>query len=168
MIIRMIHFIKLIWIWSNKFMYLFLFIDIVFYNIIIYRMNPKMKCIIIIIIVLLVLLYLNSNNDIAENFWSYNSYYKNYCPSCNWRNRRTCSKCLNCGFCLTAEGTGECVPGDSNGPYFRSDCVGWEYGDSYQYYPYANIYPVVSVKSANPYFQKQIRKPYRWVPKDNN
>lgn len=125
-----------------------------------------MKWVILIIIFLLALTYLGNNSNVMENFYS--SYYKNYCPSCNWRNRRTCSKCLNCGFCLTAEGTGECVPGDSNGPYFRNDCVAWEYGDQYQYYPYANLYPVVKVKSSNPYFQKQLKKPYEWVPTYGN
>lgn len=127
-------------------------------------MNNKAKLILLIVAFLFVLIFVNYNKGNLENFYTYNSFYKAYCPSCGWRNQRTCSKCLNCGFCRTAEGTGECVPGDSKGPYFRNDCVSWEYGDTYQYYPYANLYPVTQVKSANPYFQKQIKKPYEWVP----
>ena len=126
-----------------------------------------MNWIIVISIILVVLLYVNYNKN-TEPFYGYNSYYKNYCPSCGWRSRKSCSKCLNCGFCITAQGTGECVPGDSKGPYFRSDCAAWEYDSAYTYYPYANLYPVVKVKSANPYYQNQVNKPYRWVPRQND
>lgn len=125
------------------------------------------KIIVITIIILFILILLFSNrNETKEDFYTYNSYYKQYCPSCNWRSQRTCSKCLNCGFCVTKEGVGTCEPGDSRGPFFRNDCTTWEYGDVYQYYPYANLYPVVQVKSQNPYFQKQIKKPYEWIKTD--
>ncbi len=124
-------------------------------------MDPRIF--IAIIIIGFIIIYLVAKYGNMENFYTYNSYYKQYCPSCNWRSRRTCSKCLNCGYCETAQGVGECVPGDANGPFFRNDCVTWQYGDAYQYYPYANLYPVNLVKSSNPYFQKQLKKPYEWV-----
>lgn len=127
-----------------------------------------MKWIIVISIILVVLLYFNYGKGMEPFYTSFNSFYKNYCPSCGWRSRKSCSKCLNCGFCITAQGTGECVPGDSKGPYFRSDCAAWEYSNAYSYYPYSNLYPVVKLQSSSPYFQYQVNKPYRWVPRQND
>jgi hypothetical protein len=129
-------------------------------------MDLKMKLIIGIVVLLVVLVLVNKYGSM-ETFYTLNSFYKKYCPSCGWRSRRTCSSCLNCGYCITAEGQGECVAGNSSGPYFRNDCAVWEYGDAYQYYPYANLYPVTKVKSINPYFQKEDKKPYKWVPVPN-
>ena len=99
----------------------------------------------------------------TEHFYSYNSYYKRYCPSCGWRSRETCSKCINCGFCITREGKGSCVPGDSQGPFFREDCMYWEYGSPYRYYPYANLYPVISTKRYDPFLERKTTRPYRWI-----
>jgi hypothetical protein len=123
----------------------------------------NVKIVLGIIFLLVVYVIMNKYFGI-ENFYTYNSYYKHHCPSCGWRNRKTCSSCLNCGFCTTAEGVGECVAGNSSGPFFRNDCAVWEYGDAYQYYPYANLYPVTKVKSVNPYFQKEDKRPYKWIP----
>lgn len=64
----------------------------------------------------------------------YGGYYRKYCPSCGWRSRRSCANCINCGYCVTPSGYGECIPGDHNGPYFRDDCLHWSYGNLY--YPY--------------------------------
>lgn len=50
-----------------------------------------------------------------------------YCANCGELNRKRCSECVDCGYCYTPNGTGECVPGDENGPYFRADCVDYEY-----------------------------------------
>ena len=100
-----------------------------------------------------------------EGFYTDYGYYKRYCPSCGWRSRNSCSKCTNCGYCITASGYGECVPGDSSGPYFRSDCMYWEYGDPYYCYPYSHIYPVVKAKSVYPYYRWNLRRPWRWQNK---
>jgi len=97
-----------------------------------------------------------------EGFYTYYGYYKRYCPSCGWRSRYSCAKCTNCGYCITPSGYGECVPGDSSGPYFRSDCTYWEYGDPYYYYPYSHIFPVVKVKSMYPNYRWRLRRPWRW------
>ena len=103
----------------------------------------------------------NDENDNIENFYTHYGYYKKYCPSCGWRSRYSCAKCTNCGYCINKSGYGECVPGDSSGPYFRRDCVYWEYGDPYYYYPYSHIYPVVKTSSAYPYYRWRHRRPWR-------
>ena len=105
----------------------------------------------------------NSLSDNTEGFYTYYGYYKKYCPSCGWRSRYACSKCTNCGYCVTASGYGECVPGDSSGPYFRSDCMYWEFGDPYYYYPYSHIFPVVSIRSQYPTYRWRHTRP--WVNK---
>lgn len=118
--------------------------------------------IVIVLITVVVFLLIPStkrNKGNEEHFQTYYGYYKQYCPTCGWRSRNSCSKCTNCGYCITASGYGECVPGDNNGPYFRSDCMYWEYGDPYYYYPYSNIYPVITVNSAYPYYRYGVNKP---------
>lgn len=85
----------------------------------------------------------------------YAGYYKKYCPSCGWRSRHSCSKCTNCGYCVTSTGYGECVPGDSYGPYFREDCQYWEYGDPYVYLPSRG-------RMFYPHRRYGIRHPRRW------
>lgn len=67
-----------------------------------------------------------TSDDIdVENFTIYS--YPKYCTNCGSNNRRNCNNCTNCGYCITPNGRGECVPGDSNGPYFREDCIGYEH-----------------------------------------
>ena len=56
--------------------------------------------------------------------------YRRYCSNCGYLGRHGCSKCTNCGICTNADGIQECVSGDSSGPYFRRDCIGWEYGSN--------------------------------------
>jgi len=104
----------------------------------------------------------DSTNKNVEGFYTNYGYYKKYCPSVGWRSRHSCSKCTNGGWCITPSGYGECVPGDSSGPYFRDDCMYYEYGDPYYYYPHSNIYPVVKTKSIYPYYRYDMRRPYRW------
>lgn len=53
--------------------------------------------------------------------------FSRYCTQCGWKSRTTCSDCNNCGYCIDYDGNGKCEPGDSRGPYFREDCVVWEY-----------------------------------------
>ncbi|ARF09586.1 hypothetical protein Indivirus_1_209 [Indivirus ILV1] len=78
-----------------------------------------------------------------EGFHNFFNYNKQYCGSCGWRSKKSCSKCQNCGLCTTANGYTECVPGGPNGPLFRSDCVYWSYGNPYNYYKNALAYPVI-------------------------
>lgn len=92
---------------------------------------------------------------------SFDGYYKKYCPSCSWRSRDSCSSCTNCGYCVTANGYGECVAGDSSGPYFREDCAYWEYGDPYYNYPDGQAYPVMKVDDVYPFQRWNLRKG-RW------
>jgi hypothetical protein len=47
------------------------------------------------------------------------------CPNCGHRDPMRCSECVDCGWCVTPNGYGECVPGNEDGPYFRRDCVQW-------------------------------------------
>lgn len=92
-----------------------------------------------------------------EGFTDY-GYYKRYCSSCGYKSRRSCGKCINCGYCISSSGYGECVAGDSSGPYFRQDCVYWEYGDPYHYYPYSHMYPSVKIKSMYPHYRWKTRR----------
>lgn len=109
-------------------------------------------------LIFVIILVIKTLKDCSvEGFYTYHGYYKKYCSSCGWRSRSSCSKCTNCGYCITPDGTGECVPGDSSGPYFREDCLYWEYGDPYYYYPYNHIYPVVKVKTTYPYSRYNMR-----------
>lgn len=102
------------------------------------------------------------SDKVKEGFYNYYGYYKRYCPSAGWRSRSSCAKCTNAGWCVNASGYGQCVPGDSSGPYFTSDCVYWEYGDPYYYAPMSHIYPIVSTRSIYPYHRWRLRRPYRW------
>lgn len=125
-------------------------------------------CWIIILVFLLVTTptkcIFNSTSDKSkEGFHATLGYHKKYCPSCGTKSRKSCSKCLNCGFCVTSDGHGECVPGDSNGPYFRDDCMYWEYGYNYadSFYPYSHIFPSAHGHLMYPYFRWRDSDKYR-------
>lgn len=49
------------------------------------------------------------------------------CPNCGKRSKSQCFTCGTCGWCVTPNGYGECVPGNKYGPFFRQDCVNWQY-----------------------------------------
>ena len=51
-----------------------------------------------------------------------------FCANCGYYNPMSCLNCVNCGICHTPAGSAQCLPGDQNGPYFRADCVDWNYG----------------------------------------
>ena len=105
---------------------------------------------------------MSCNKKTTEGFDMYPYYSRRYCPSCEFRGRGSCSMCLNCGYCIKADGTGRCLPGDSNGPYFAEDCAYWTYGqDNEFYYPYSNIYPVVKIKSMFPHYDFKLSKPWK-------
>lgn len=110
----------------------------------------------------------NWNKQMKEGFYNYYGYYKKYCSSCGHRSRATCSTCTNCGYGITASGYGECMPGDSYGPYFRDDILYWEYGNPYNLIPIDKIYPHVQAKSIYPYYRWNLRGPWRWQNRMND
>lgn len=57
------------------------------------------------------------------------------CPNCGKMNKMQCFGCGDCGWCVTPNGYGECIPGDQNGPYFRQDCVSWQHEPPIPPYP---------------------------------
>lgn len=126
-------------------------------------MNKYVVILFWVVFVCIILLSIPTMCGQHENFINYYGHFKSYCPSCGWRSRNSCSKCTNCGYCITASGYGECVPGDSSGPYFRSDCLYYEYGSPYEYYPYSHLFPVVKTRSVYPYYGYNKRKPLSWT-----
>ena len=102
-----------------------------------------------------------------EGFFVVGRPYKHYCSNCGYKSKYKCANCVNCGYCITPNGYGECVPGDSNGPYFRNDCVYYSFGRNY--YPYSNIYPIVKAHSLYPYNRWSYRRmtPYKWWKRRN-
>lgn len=124
-----------------------------------------MKGITITVIVITIIIIILLCRKKMEGFNSYLNYYKKYCGSCGKRTRYSCGKCYNCGYCITPSGYGECTPGDSSGPYFRRDCMYWEYGDPYYYYPYSHVYPVIKTKSIYPRYRWNRNKKYRGKPR---
>ena len=102
---------------------------------------------------LMVVLILTTSpkREIKENF-VYN--LPRYCGNCGYNDRTSCAGCTDCGYCINKFGYGECIPGDSRGPYFRDDCMYWEYDAplSYYYrYPYSHLYPIISVGDYYPF-----------------
>lgn len=81
--------------------------------------------------------------------FTWNNYNNGYCKSCGWKNRQSCSDCVNCGYCITANGAGSCVSGDQNGPYFRKDCAYYQYNNPYKnnYAWPSYLYPTYSYPS---------------------
>jgi hypothetical protein len=85
--------------------------------------------ILIIIILALINIYLLNKN--TENYDHHTD-----CTSCKNKGYHQCRNCVNCGACTTATGEMYCVNGDINGPYNRTDCLKWDYGNIYpQYQP---------------------------------
>ena len=64
-----------------------------------------------------------------ENFTSLS-----YCGNCGHNNYYNCMNCVDCGFCVNEYGSGECLPGDRRGPYFRDDCIHWHYNRPFRYF----------------------------------
>ena len=114
---------------------------------------------IFIIAVILISCPANLGNKI-EGFYIDGSPYKKYCSHCGYKSKRSCAKCVNCGICVTPNGYSECLPGDSSGPYFRNDCIYWNYGRSY--YPYNHIEPVIKRYSRRPLRKYKRRKFKAW------
>jgi hypothetical protein len=68
---------------------------------------------------------LHHNNVDDEHIFYYN--YPTFCKTCGELSRSKCNNCVNCGYCVSPRGNGECVAGDEYGPYFREDCAYYEY-----------------------------------------
>lgn len=111
----------------------------------------------VIIFIVLLSVYIMMPKEFIEGYFPFR-----YCRSCGYRSRRQCNKCTNCGFCVPYRGKGNCVPGDNRGPYFRSDCVDWEYGDEYIYRDHPRRYRRRRPRSS--YFRGR-RKPWYWSPR---
>jgi hypothetical protein len=108
------------------------------------------KFIIILILFIIIIIYILSNN--TESFGNTNNYFKQYCPSCQWRTAYSCGQCTNCGQCVNSTtGISECVPGNSSGPYYRNDCDYWQYGAPYDYYPNSDVYPIIKTRANYPH-----------------
>lgn len=94
------------------------------------------------------------NDNVVENF-IYTS-YPHYCENCGYKGRIGCNNCSNCGYCITPSGNGECVSGDANGPYFRDDCVAYEYSNSgtrvYSNSPYRYLLGIPSWRTNRYYY----------------
>lgn len=97
---------------------------------------------VIILSVILCFIIICFNCDITEHYGYYRYKYPKYCKSCGEKSRGGCNNCVNCGYCLTPNGHGECVTGDENGPYFREDCVDYEYNNPIFSYISSWFYPL--------------------------
>jgi hypothetical protein len=84
---------------------------------------------IILLIVIFGIIVFCVNCDTTEHYINYGYRRYKYCKSCGEKSRGSCNNCVNCGYCLTPAGHGQCVSGDENGPYFREDCVDYEYNN---------------------------------------
>jgi hypothetical protein len=124
------------------------------------KLNNKQLGVAWLLVMLAIVFYVHMtcNNDGIEGFYDFTGYYKKYCSSCGKRSRHNCSKCTNCGVCITPNGNAECVPGNSSGPYFREDCQYWEYGDPHDSYPYSHIFPTIQTRNTYPYRRWNIRR----------
>lgn len=128
-----------------------------------YKMNNKGF---LLLIILLVIMFYMVNSR-KEGFYSYFGWYKRWCPECGKRSRRSCSKCINCGYCINEQGKGECVPGSkSGGPMFRKDCIYWETESPYYGYPTNKVYPRYNTGNIYPHYRYNIRygrkNNFRW------
>ena len=102
-----------------------------------------------ILLALLIFLIIKLIYKQCESFWTAHVQRPlKHCRYCGYNNYNSCNNCVNCGFCITSKGYGECVNGDQNGPFFRKDCLYWNYrqpaykiirNDDYIFRPYYNI-----------------------------
>lgn len=99
-------------------------------------MNYYLIAIILFLFIMVVLLYRSYYQTSIEPFIA------GPCPNCGKRNKLQCFECNTCGWCLTPNGYGECVPGDSKGPYFRQDCLAWQSGPP----PITYNHPLISYR----------------------
>ena len=109
-------------------------------------------------LIIVLMLLTSSKREIKENFL-YNT--RRYCGNCGYNSRSECANCVDCGYCISKYGYGECLPGDSRGPYFRDDCAHWEYNSPFSYYytyPYPHLFPILSIGDYYPYYFRHINR----------
>jgi hypothetical protein len=110
-----------------------------------------------LIIICLIIIFFLININKSEDFYVGSNYFlPKYCGYCGYQNIYECKNCTNCGVCTTADGRSECINGDITGPYFREDCMSWEYQQqppTTQYlmpYHYStNIFPSINYQYKN-------------------
>ena len=90
-----------------------------------------MKVFATILLLLIIIVVLANYVNAAEHFTPtyLGCSYPQYCSSCADLSRNKCNNCVNCGYCISPRGKGECVPGDEKGPLFREDCIYYEYNN---------------------------------------
>jgi hypothetical protein len=97
-------------------------------------MDPEYIKTVIVIIVIVALLYLcvtystiDQENGKIEDLTLYNP--SRSCANCGDLGKAQCRDCANCGYCYSGNGIGQCVPGNEDGPLFRSDCAIYNYNE---------------------------------------
>ena len=81
------------------------------------------------LIVLLNWLLSDSINQKNSEHFIITNYPSRFCSDCGNLDRIACNNCTNCGTCYTPNGYKECVAGDEYGPFFRSDCIDYQYNN---------------------------------------
>jgi hypothetical protein len=121
------------------------------------------KNIIFILSIIFILYKCSKNNQNIEKFIGHHP--NKYCKSCGTKSRFQCNNCINCGYCFpNNRSRPECVPGDSRGPYFRKDCVGWEHGKASlpDYVHSAHVYPSFYTHPVR-YWNNPLYRRRRWM-----
>ena len=95
----------------------------------------------IIIIICLLLIVILLNHKYEETFDFYTK-----CGDCEKKSYHQCRNCSNCGVCINEMGNMYCVKGNQDGPYNRTDCLKWNFG---------NIYPQYDID----YYKKSLETP---------
>lgn len=125
------------------------------------------------VILIVACIIVSSNDDFSdldeethkENYVVYSERDKWRCKECSGLNRINCGNCANCGFCYDYKGKGTCVPGDQNGPFFRSDCVDYEYISPIYY---TDVYPGWSYFYDGYYYEPSTGRYIRHHPKHDH
>ena len=68
---------------------------------------------IMVVIVVVGLLY-QVEDPVTEGFMA------GECPNCGKRDKLHCFECSTCGWCVTPNNYGECIPGNQEWPFFPS------------------------------------------------
>lgn len=98
-----------------------------------FKANKKYIITVAIMVVIVICVYwimdANYNNTLTnEEFSIYHTRFKkDNCLTCSNKTTGQCADCGNCGYCYTADGRGECVAGNVDGPTSRDDCSKFEY-----------------------------------------
>ena len=113
---------------------------------------------IITLVTVVVGIYLAKQYFSREGFYgASNMLYCRKCGRDKWMSQHDCYNCVNCGWCITQDGTGECSLGRPNGPLFK-ECRSWFYRGSCVWGPECShtgpIYITHSVKKPFPWYRR--------------